>query len=284
MFFRKKHKKELKKIKTIIDHAVIRNQYQTDAKKLKNITQNANISNAEVIVSLTSYSKRVWDIHLVLESIAQQTVLPNRVILWLAEDEFSLGDLPASLSSRINFGLDIRFCKDIKSYKKIIPTLEHFPDSTIITIDDDVIYPSDTIEILLRAHKETPKAIIGNRAHEVYYKNGKIEPYKKWHKETKSNSNNIFLTGCGGILYPPNTLHDDTQDAKKFMTLCPYADDLWLYFMAKLNNTEIRKVDGRSFDEFIEVPSNSTSGLNKLNVDKGHNDVQIKNILNHYDL
>lgn len=284
MFCRKKRKKELKKIKQLIDHAVTRNQYQSDSKTLKDISQSASISNTEVIVSLTTYSKRVWDIHLVLESIAQQTVLPNRVILWLAEDEFCLDALPVSLFSRLRFGLDIRFCRDIKSYKKIIPTLEHFPDSTIITIDDDIIYPPDTIEILLRAHKETPKAIIGNRAHEVYYKNGEVMPYKKWKKEIQSNSRRVFLTGCGGILYPPHALHDDVTNAKKFMELCPYADDVWLYFMANLHNTEIRKVDGRHFDEFIEVSNNSATGLNKINVDKGYNDVQINNIINHYNL
>lgn len=284
MFFRKKKKKELKKIKKMIDHAVIRNQYQSDSKTLKKITQTANISNAEVIISLTSYSKRVWDLHLVLESIAQQTVLPNKVILWLAEDEFSLDDLPDALSSRISFGLDVRFCKDIKSYKKIIPTLELFPGSTIITIDDDVIYPPDTIERLLKEHRKNPAAIIGNRAHEVYYKNGEIMPYKQWKKEIHGNSSHTFLTGCGGILYPPNALHNDTKDSEKFMALCPYADDVWLYFMAKLNNTETKKIDGRNFDEFIELSSNNSTGLNKINVDKGYNDTQINNMIKYYNL
>lgn len=284
MFFRKQQKKESKKIKKTIEHSIVRNQYRVDSKVLKNITQDKLDFNSEVVVSLTTYSKRILDVYLVLESLAQQTVRPNKVVLWLSEDEFALSDLPLSLTSRIDFGLDVRFCEDTKSYKKIIPTLQSFPNSIIVTLDDDIIYPSDTLEILLKEHKKHPESIIGNRAHEVAYSNGKLMPYKKWKKEISENTDNVFLTGCGAILYPPESLHPDVIRSDLFMSMCPYADDVWLYFMAKLNGTDIRKVEGRKFKDFVEVPSESFSGLNKLNVDKGYNDTQIKSILSHYNL
>lgn len=284
MFFRKKRKKELQKIKKIIEHTVARNLCLFEARNLKNLTQEKLIDENEIVVSFTTYSKRIRDVHLVLESIAQQTILPNRVILWLAEDEFNLYDLPFSVASRVTCGLDIRFYKDIKSYKKIIPTLKKFPNSIIITLDDDIIYPLDTIELLLKEHKKYPRAIVGNRAHKVVYKKGKMSPYKKWEKEVKENSGNVFLTGCGAILYPPDTLHADVTNSDIFMSICPYADDIWLYFMAKLKGTEIRKASGRDFNEFVEVSSNNSSGLNKLNVDRGYNDKQIRQIIEHYSL
>lgn len=284
MFFRKKQKKQLQKIKKIIDHAVVRNQYQVDARKLKKLTQERHAGKDEIIVSFTTYSKRIRDVYLVLESIAQQTILPNKVILWLAEDEFSLSDLPFSITSRIGCGLEVRFCKDIKSYKKIIPAIEEFPSSVIITLDDDIIYPSDTIELLLKEYEKYPNAIVGNRAHEVLYKKGKIMPYKRWKKEITENSDNVFLTGCGAILYPPGSLHSDVTSSNVFMSLCPYADDVWLHFMAKLNGTEIRKSSGRDFKDFIEVSNDNPSGLNKINVDKGYNDKQINKIKEYYGI
>lgn len=284
MFFKKSRKKEFKKIKKTINHTVIRNQYRVDSHVLKNLTEERKGYKNEVIVSLTTYSKRIWDVHLVLESVAQQTVLPDKVILWLAEDEFTINDLPLSIISRMNHGLEVKFCKDLKSYKKIIPALREFTDSLIVTLDDDIIYPPDTLELLLKEHQKHPKYIIGNRAHEVTYRNGSIMPYKRWRKEIQESTGNVFLTGCGGVLYPPGSLYSDVINSELFMEICPHADDVWLHFMAKLNGTEIRKANGRDFDEFVEVSVNDSPGLNKLNVDKGYNDKQIKRVVNYYHL
>ncbi|MCE0733804.1 hypothetical protein LWH48_13570 [Halomonas sp. G15] len=284
MFFNKIQKRDINKIRSLVEREVAKRQYQADAMSLKNITQEESIVKGELVLSLTTYSKRIHDVYLVLESIAQQTVLPNRVVLWLAEDEFDLDDLPVSIKSRISFGLEVRFCEDIKSYKKIIPAIGNFPESVIITLDDDVLYPRDTIEILLKNHKKNPNAIIGNRAHEITYRKGKIRPYRKWKKETKNNNENIFLTGCGAILYPSGSLHKDVIKKEIFTNICPYADDVWLFFMAKMNGTEIINAQGRDFRDFIEISNNYSVGLNKLNVDRGYNDKQIANVISYYGL
>ncbi|MDT0500971.1 MULTISPECIES: hypothetical protein [unclassified Halomonas] len=284
MFFKKVQKRNIYKIGALVEREVAKKQCQVDARKPKKLTQEKRIVNGEIVVSLTTYSKRIHDVYLVLETISQQTVLPNRVILWLAEDEFDFNDLPISITSRVSFGLEVRFCSDIRSYKKIIPTIESFPNSVIITLDDDVLYPRDTIEILLRSHKKNPNAIIGNRAHEITYKKGKIRPYRKWAKETNDNNGNIFLTGSGAILYPPGSLYKDVAKKEIFTDICPYADDVWLFFMAKLNGTEIINVQGRDFKDFIEISNSYVVGLNKLNVDRGYNDKQIANVMSFYNI
>ncbi|MGM0857553.1 MAG: hypothetical protein ACQEW0_10765 [Pseudomonadota bacterium] len=61
-----------------------------------------------------------------------------------------------------------------------------------MTLDNDIIYPSDTIELLLKEHQKHPKSIIVNRAHEVAYRNGKIMPYKGWRKEVQESAGNVF--------------------------------------------------------------------------------------------
>lgn len=282
MFFRKRKKKDIERIRILVEREVAKRQYQVDSREAKRLTQAERILDKEIVVSLTTYSKRIHDIYLVLESISQQTVLPNRVVLWLAEGEFDV--LPISITSRVDFGLEVRFCEDTKSYKKIVPTILNYPDSIIITLDDDVIYPNDTIEILLNKHKKFPDAVIGNRTHEMTFHKGKVRPYKEWRKETKENSSNIFLTGCGGILYPPGSLHEDVTKKEIFTEICPYADDVWLFFMARMNKTEIINSQGRDFRDFIELSSSFSGGLNKLNVDKGYNDKQITNVVNYYNI
>ncbi len=282
MFFKKKRKKELRKLYSAINDAAIVQSMRQSALTAKSLTQTNSIAEHEVIVSLTTYSKRIHDVYLVLESISAQTVLPNRVILWLAEDEFSLDTLPLTLKSRLPFGLEVRFCPDIRSYKKIIPTLQLAPDSLVITLDDDVIYPHDTVERLLNEHRVYSNSILGNRAHEITFNGVSHRPYKQWKKEVEQAEANIFLTGCGAILYPPSSLHESVTDSQLFMKLCPHADDVWLYVMARMKGTEIRKTVGRSFNEFVEIPNSQTIGLNKLNVDNGQNDIQLKAVIEHF--
>ena len=106
----------------------------------------------EVIVSLTSFGKRIFDVYLAIESFMQGTIKPNKIILWLSENEFNGKMLPHTLQLQQVRGLEIKFCKDLRSYKKLIPSLKLYPDACIITIDDDVIYEYDIVERLVNAH------------------------------------------------------------------------------------------------------------------------------------
>ena len=67
-----------------------------------------------VIVSFTSYPKRIGDVWLVVETLLRQSMKPDAVILWLAESQFPgrLDDLPKRLVAQQERGLTIRFCDD----------------------------------------------------------------------------------------------------------------------------------------------------------------------------
>lgn len=133
------------KINNIIANNII---YFNEVQHLTNLMLNTNkigidklfsINNSKVIVSLTTYNKRIYDVYLAIESIMQQTVKPSKIILWLDENEFRPDNIPNSLILQQKRGLEIRFCANIKSYKKLIPTLKNYSNDIIITIDDDVI-------------------------------------------------------------------------------------------------------------------------------------------------
>lgn len=250
------------------------------------IISHDNISDKEVILSFTTYGKRIHDIHLVLESLAYQTIKPNKVILWLDENEFSFDDIPLIVKNYINRGLEIKFCKNYKSYKKIIPTLINHPQSHIITIDDDIIYPHDMVEQLVNEHKVSPHIIIGQRAHKIKINKSSITPYKKWEKETTEivPSNLIFITSGAGTFFPAKIFNNEILDENKFLTLASSADDVWLNAMAIYNNVKRKKVnDERDFStRFITISHNQSMGLNKTNVDQNQNDIQLHNVLDTY--
>ena len=123
--------------------------------------------NKELIVSLTSYSKRFRTLPLVLDCLQNQTILPDKIELWIEENDKSL--LPEKI---YNFkGVDIKFCENgLYSYKKIIPTLKEGDDRFIVTFDDDILYPLNSLEALVTKSKEFPNDIIANRLHEIKLK------------------------------------------------------------------------------------------------------------------
>ena len=239
----------------------------------------------EIIVSLTTFGNRLYEVYLAIESIMQQTIKPNRIVLWLADDLKNTA-LPVFLLNQIKRGLEIRYCKDLKSYKKLIPSLTAFPSGAIITIDDDVLYFYDIIENIINEHKIHPDYILCGRMHLIKLKNNKPDKYIKW--TAGYNSYDIsplnFPTGVGGILYPPGCFTKEVLNEEVFMDICMYADDIWFKAMSLLNNTQIKKVFTHNKNCKDYFPNIQDGRLVEINIGKGMNDIQLKAVFNKYNL
>ena len=246
----------------------------------------------EVIVSLTTFGKRLYDTYLPIESVMQGSIKPNRIILWLADD-LKNKTLPITLQKQQSRGLQVRYCHDIKSYKKIIPTLKEFPDACIITIDDDAIYKFDLIENMVSAYNNDPNHIYANRMRRITLDgNGKPISYLQWPFCTNDDdaSHLNFTTGVGAVLFPPGSLAQEVFNESVFMDLCSTADDIWLNAMALLNDTKRKKVITRhplGFD-FSENGNVQDIGLKNINTNKLSsicmNDKILADVFSRYDL
>ena len=243
----------------------------------------------EIIVSLTSYGKRVKDVCFTIESLMQQTRKANRIILWL-DKELEHSILPASLELQKSRGLEMYFTEDIRSYTKLIPALSAYPDAAIITVDDDIIYEFDILDRIISSYIVDPHSIHACRIHSMTLNSeGKLMPYSNWEWRTANETypNRNFITGVGGALYPPHSLAPQVLDDNVFTSICPTADDVWFTAMALLNGTPIKKVDTRSSvgEDYIENLSVQDVGLRNINVgENGQNDHQIKAVFGKYDL
>lgn len=244
--------------------------------------------NNELIVSLTSYGQRIHSVYLTIESIMQQTMKPNKIILWLSRDEFTPETIPASLKTQQGRGLELRFTEDIKSYKKLIPALIEFPDGIIVTVDDDCIYPINLIDILYQQHRQHPNDVICTHAHIIDFDgNGELKPYTEWKDPStciNEASHRFLAVGCGGILYPPHCFHTDVLDKKNFMVLAPTADDLWFKIMALRHNTTTRKVP--IYEDFFDwiTLNNHKYDISLFRTNITQNDIQIKRLLEKYNV
>jgi hypothetical protein len=132
----------------------------------------------QYIVTLTSYGKRVKSTApYTICSLLNQTVLPDRIILWLAGGTL----IPPILKDLTKKGIEIKFCEDLKSYKKLIPALKQFPNDVLITVDDDVYYPENWFEQLKTAYDNDKTRIYAHRIHEISFdEQNNMMPYRKW--------------------------------------------------------------------------------------------------------
>lgn len=250
-----------------------------------------------VMVTLTSYGYRLrHSVEYTLYSILKQSIRPGRIIVWVYEGEFSDDQLPKCKKLLEKYGVEFRsFPKDIKSYKKLIPTLATFPDYHHIIVDDDIYYTSTLIQELYELHLQHPKDVITHAiAIPQFMNNGKeLLPYKQWpqYNNIKSdfqyNPNTVLPIGYGGIFYPKDVFDKEVENETAFLQLCPQADDIWFYAHGlrlglkkiMVPNSKVRYIQTDLIRQVIRKDR-----LHDTNFGEGQNNIQLNNLLNHYNI
>ena len=204
--------------------------------------------NPKLVVSLTTFPARINVVHKTISTLLEQTLKPDVVILWLAESQFPNKELPKSLTDLEQFGLTIKWCEDIKSFKKLIPTLQEYPDDIIVTVDDDTYYDKKLIETLYNEYLKRPDCIHARQAFVLKLDKKNNELFMQARNYTY---NSTYLpsfwnepVGCGGVLYPPHCLHENVLNKEQFTKEMPTHDDLWFWGHAIRNNTKINVIKG----------------------------------------
>ncbi|MET3035630.1 hypothetical protein ABXT08_05990 [Chryseobacterium sp. NRRL B-14859] len=246
-----------------------------------------NEEGQKIIVSLTTFPDRVDKVWIVIETMLRQTLLPSKIILWLAEEQFpnKEKDLSKSLIYYLkNNLLEIKFLKDdLRSHKKYYYALQEYPDDIIITVDDDIFYSNNIVEDLVTLHKKYPATLCSLRGHRVTKKNDKITKYKDWEKIFGffGPTFEVFHTSGGGTLYKKDFFKDEVFNLEVIKKYCFFADDVWLNFMLQLAKT--KTVKGEYFSNLIPI-KNKGFKLSTQNVSDGANDKQLHNLISYYDV
>ena len=200
----------------------------------------------QIIVSLTSFPQALPFCVQAIRSILEGSVLPDKIVLYLTAQQFPSGKIPSYLEDllTLNTFFEVRFYNQvIRSYTKLIPAIQDFPNDIIITIDDDVRYHKNMLRDLLYLHKQIPDVIIANRAKKIKLN----APYRQWKKyrwyhffaKRLHFSFKNIQTGVGGVLYPPNSLNQEMIDSDIFKEIAATTDDIWFWAAAVANGTYI---------------------------------------------
>lgn len=241
--------------------------------------------NFGAIISLTSFGARLQNVFVCLETLFNQSIKAQRIILWIAEEERD--QVPEVLLGMKERGLEIKFCPDWRAYKKLIPTLMAGHDVPIVTADDDVFYPKDWLENLLLAYAEDKTAVHCHRSTILEFENSfSFAPYQRWRSGNEmagKTDSLVFPTGVGGVLYPPNCFHEDITEVDAFMRLSPVNDDIWFKAMTLMAGVRCRQTTNYR-NEFLALPKSQELALFHENVYSGVNDRQLEAVFNEYGL
>ena len=226
--------------------------------------------NLPIVVSLTTYPKRIYAVIETIKSIFAQTRKADKIILWLTYEEFPKQEkeLPSELLELTKYGLTIGWCHNLRSYNKLLPSLEKYPNALHVTVDDDIIYKPTLIEKLYANYLKYPNDIQCHRVTKFYYDKG-YRTAGGGNGYWPDGSNLNKLTGVGGVLYPVGCFYKDIFNVELIKKLSPTNDDHWFWFQAVLNGRKIRVVD--EADPSLEyVDGSQETGLYLVN-DRGAN-------------
>lgn len=241
------------------------------------------LGSAPVVVSLTSYGRRVQSVALTIESIGAGRLRPARVILWLGDAEAPLPDSLTRLQAR---GLEILYAPDIGPHGKYFHYVStHAPhERPLVTADDDVLYPRYWLARLVQAHRQRPDEVHCFRANKILVDGTRLSPYNDWPRcRSDRASLDHFATGVAGVIYPPAMLDHLARLGDAFKASCPRADDVWLHWVALRNRVGVRQLSARP-RAFPALPDTQTQTLTSYNVHAGGNDEQIRALYTEEDV
>lgn len=289
-------KKVLKKIYyLLIDNLV----YYYKLIKFKLIDSKKNISGIQdnhlpdgkkIIVSLTSIPSRYSKLYLTLETIMEQTLKPDKIVLYLGENNKNI-ELPKELKKMTERGLTIKYVEDkkLKPHTKYFYSMQEYPNDIIITVDDDILYDKRVIENLYNSYQKHQDCISAMRVHKITFNEKKeIKSNLEWEWEYNKQdalipNHYLDATGVGGVLYPPSIMPKETFNVEIIDKLALNADDMWLKFTEIKNNIKVVKATKKNYRLF-NVKGTQEIALNFLNVHQGLNDEIIKKLVDYYNI
>lgn len=193
-------------------------------------------SSPDVVVSMKSYPARIRHAWLAIESLFRQDYGGYIVVLVLVESQFPGRRVPRSITRLVKRGLTILWVqKDGKSFDHLWPAYSAYPRASIISVDDDKFFPPNLVSTLCKHSRSAPGMIIGARGWEMVAQDGRVKFGAGWLRAgSQTPSHKLFMPPGNGSLYPPGSLPKETGNYELMREICPNADDVWYWAMARM--------------------------------------------------
>ena len=245
---------------------------------------------ARPIVSLTTIAARMPRLERTIDSMLAQQLPAHSINLFISREPFLVdeGIAPddARLGALARKGVNIYHCANIGPYRKQYPLLSILhaagahPQTPIVTIDDDVLYPSDTLQRLVAGLYESD-CVTSFRGRVLATDEHGIASYKQCGEPGVAISLSNIGTGKNGIAYKLGFFPQSTSHYVGPL-LAPTADDIWCKWVtATVCIPTCILVPQAAFDpslDFAETDPEDKLGLfHKYNA-RGSNDDAIRSL------
>lgn len=242
-----------------------------------------------IILSMTTWPPRYTTTAEVMACYIQQrhkSGLDEKVhcVLVFSEEEacstYSRQNACKLMAAMDEMGVEVIIDKgNIRSHKKLIPTLEKYPNNPILVVDDDVIQRDAWLSTYIEDHSIYPDTIIyGQSQSRISVKDGIIHEERSIMPSSKAGKESIDLkpaSGAAGTLFPAHTFTDERFfDRELMMKVSPSSDETWQYAFAMIEHPKFRCLSRCNLTTFANA--NQDCALFKTNrnlYDKTHNDI-----------
>ena len=213
-----------------------------------------------IIISISSLRENFSILPIIIYSLLNQSLKPDKIILWLDEEYQDMANIPYEITQFAKNGLEFRFKKNLGDYTKTIYAMEEFYNSIIVTVSDKIYYPANWLKNLYLSYISHPNDI---HVHGAF--NAKInKSFKYWDKVKKESANFLFLPLSDmGILYPPKCFGKEAFRRELFLKKHIINDNLWFWVMSILakRKTRLIKNPSKFFIKFTPILYKNKSNI-----------------------
>lgn len=194
--------------------------------------------------TLTTFPDRIDTVQYTIKSLYNQSVKPDRIVLWLASSEFENFQFPESINRLQERGLEIRYCDNYFGHKRYYKMIEEQKENEcIIMFDDDILFPYCLIERLYDKWLQFPDCVICERGQVMTFDGDKILNPGRWSSTSDEGidkpSYKILASPGGGCLFPHKALYKDANNTDMISKYALKTGDIWLMFQTVQNDTKI---------------------------------------------
>jgi len=199
-----------------------------------------------VYISMTTIPSRIPKLNITLDSLLSQNFKPKKIIINIPKISRITQlpyDIPQFIKNNPNILINI-VEEDMGPILKLLPSLNIVgPNDLIITVDDDIIYPNNLVEILVKYYHLYSSIICLSGIHIKLMDND-----IKLHRDHRNMANVKISEAFAGVIYARSYFKDDFIDYVKGLISnikCLKSDDLiisnYLYNINKIviNNKEL---------------------------------------------
>ena len=243
------------------------------------------------VLSLTTIAQRLPNLPRVLSGILEQSLQPHSVNLYVSRSPFLIDPGIRTSDDAIQeiaaLGVNIYDVPNTGPYRKILPCVTQLiacnaPSSTpIVTIDDDVQYPSDLLATLRLAAEDEDDVIVSHRGRYMKMSDGSFASYGEFGIPRSVPDLRNLPIGRNGIFYRLRHLPSSVEEFCG-PVIAPTTDDLWLKMISLMRCVPVDVLEPRAsfriLHDFPAVEVADQSGLFSSYNATDKNDASLQNI------